>query len=335
VIRRILLLQVLLVGLAALAFGVGPLSVPGGLRPFVTAILLVYLASLLFLGWKLVIQPRWNGFRFNPTQDRAAIERRLAAFPVFFDTSEPEFAWVRDLEQRSAEILEEVRDLLAGNDGEEIQGFHTAYHNEVLSLSPTWKTLNLMSYGTVNSAVLPRTLEIVSRLPNVFTCNLSKLSPHTELKPHAGESTSYVRCHLGIQVPAPAPTTALHVAGQERSWEEGKVLAFCDGHWHGARNLSDEERYVLIFDVMPERLAWYTPQYCALMVALNVTQHLLPGRVSLDEPLWRPPVLLGYLAFATVGLPLFAGFYLYFRYFCRDRSPWMKRLADAGFGFYY
>ncbi len=205
----------------------------------------------------------------------------------------------------------------------------------MLSLSPTWKTLNLLSYGTVNPGVLPRTAAVVSQIPNVFMCNLSKLGAHSEVKPHAGESTSYIRCHLGIDVPAAAPVTALHVGGEVVSWEEGRVLAFCDGHWHGAYNHSDGDRYVLIFDVMPQSLGWYTKQFCSLMVAFNVTQYLLPGRLNLDEPMWRPRVLLGYLGLATVGVPLLGGFYVYFQYLCRTRPLWVRRLSGAGFGFYY
>ncbi len=255
--------------------------------------------------------------------------------PRFFDTMEESFSWVAGFEDRAPEIIREVHEFIDQGGGNDPEGFQTAYHNSVLSLSPTWKTLNLLSYGTPNSRLLPRTLEIVSEIPNVFNCNLSKLPANSEVRPHAGESTCYIRCHLGIDIPAPAPTTALRVAGQERSWEDGKLLAFCDGHWHSAHNHSDQDRYVLIFDLMPPNLRWYRRQFCALMVALTVTGYLLPGRTSLDEPVWRPPVLLGCLSFATVGVPMAVTLYVYFRYFCRDHSGWMRRLSKAGFGFYY
>ena len=205
----------------------------------------------------------------------------------------------------------------------------------MLSLGPTWKTLNLLNYGTVNSRVLPRTVDILADVPGVFTCNVSKLAAHAEVKPHAGEATSYVRRHLGINVPAAAPIAALHVGGEVVSWVEGRVLAFCDAHWHGAYNHSDLDRYVIIFDIMPKRLAWYTRQFCSLMVAFNVTQYLLPGRLNLDEPMWRPRILLGYVGLATVGVPLLAGLYIYLHYRCRTRPLWIGRLSRAGFGFYY
>ncbi len=346
-IGRTALIQGILIAFVLILFWTGALTLEtfGPFLPAIAILLVLYFGASVFLGWKFIVQPRLHGFRFNRSQDKDKVTRQFSGFPVFYDTSgrEEEFKWVPGFEEDCTGVLEEVRGFLANGSGEKEgrqpadDAFNTAYQNEVLSLSPTWKTLNLMSYGTTNqnAQLLPRTREIVSRLPSVFTCNLSKLAPRTELRPHAGESTCYIRCHLGIEIPAMAPVTALHVAGEERSWEEGKVMAFCDGQWHGAHNRSDEERYVLIFDIMPSRLEWYTKQYCALMVALNVTQYLLPGRVSLDEPLWRPKVLLGYFAFATAGVPILAGMYAYFRFFCSFRTPWMKRLSKAGFGFYY
>ena len=344
-ILRVAILQALLLGTGAvLQLRTGFLSVGGVAgEPFgygqlgsvVALVIVLYAVALLFMGWKFDVQPRLNGFRFNSAQNPETVESELAGLPIFYDITESEFSWVADLEAGASEIIGEVRDFLAGEDNPEATKFHTAYHNTVLSLGPTWKTLNLLSYGTVNSDLLPRTVDIISRVPNVFTCNLSKLGAHAEVKPHAGESTSYVRCHLGIDIPAPAPLTALHVGGEVVSWEEGRVLAFCDGHWHGAYNHSDDDRFVMIFDIMPESLAWYTKQFCALMVAFNVTQHLLPGRLNLDEPMWRPRILLGYAGLATLGVPLFTAFYVYFRYLCRTRPKWVGRLSGAGFGFYY
>lgn len=297
-------------------------------------ILVVVIAgSGVFMLWKFVLQPERNRFRFNPSQNRKAVERMMRRYPRFYDTSDAEFSWVRQFEEHAPEIMTEIKEFLASDAAQ--QGFRTAYENTLLSLSPTWTTVNLISYGSTSSPDLPRTSRLVSGLPNVFNCNVSRMVPHSELKSHAGEATCYVRCHMGVKVPATAPTTALHVGGEVRSWKEGEVIAFCDGHWHGAVNGADSERLVLIFDVMPERLRWYTRQYCALMLALNATLYILPGRFNLDEPLWRPSILAGYVGLATIGLPVLCAFYLRFKYSDQARPAWSRRLREAGFGFYY
>lgn len=290
-------------------------------------------ASGAFLLWKFILQPELHGFRYNPSQRREVVERVMKRFPKFYDTKEAEFGWVTQFEQCAPEILSELNAYLRRSSAK--QAFHTAYDNEILSLSPSWATLNLISYGLDNSTELPRTLELVRQIPNVFTCNVSRMKPQSALKEHAGEASCYVRCHMGLIVPATAPTTALHVGGTTQPWATGKVTAFCDAHWHGAVNGADNYRYVLIFDIMRKRLGWYTEQYCALMLALNVTIYLLPGRFSLDEPLWRPGIFASYVGFGTIGLPLITSYYLYFKHSDKARPTWTKRLRDAGFGFYY
>lgn len=296
-------------------------------------LVVIIAASGAFLIWKFVIQGERNKFRLNPSQNQVAVKKFMKRFPTFYDTSEEEFAWVKPLEEHAPEIINEVMTYLESDAAK--KEFRTAYENTLLSLSPTWTTLNMISYGSVSSNELPRTLDLVSQLPNVFNCNVSRVQPHSVLKSHAGESSSYIRCHMGIKIPAEAPVTAMHVGEETRSWKEGKVMAFCDGHWHGAVNGADSERLVLIFDVMPERLGWYTRQYCALMLALNATLYILPGRFNLDEPIWRPGIFLGYLGLATIGLPILSAFYLRFKYSDRARPAWSRRLREVGFGFYY
>ena len=293
--------------------------------------------SSLFLFWKFEIQPRANGMRFNPSQNKNVVDKVLSTYPKFYDLNDPEFDWAEQIEANSQEIITEIRALIAKSDADPSGGgFNTAYNNKVLSLSDTWKTLNLVSYGAVNSDLLPRTQEILRKAPNMFNCNVSRLGPKSKVKFHAGESTSYIRCHMGVTVPAEKPISAMYVGDESEGWTEGKIIAFCDAHWHGAENGADSDRYVLIFDVMPKRLGWYTKQFCALMVAMNVTQYFLPGRMSLDEPLWRPQVFLGYLSFSTFGLPLMTALYVYFRYLCGEKRPaWLGRLRKAGFAFYY
>ncbi|MBX3579783.1 MAG: aspartyl/asparaginyl beta-hydroxylase domain-containing protein [Rhizobiaceae bacterium] len=341
---RILLVQVVWIVVFVALHQVGLFPSLGAITAFLTGtaagwvaslLLAIYLGALLFLTWKTEVQPRLHGFLLNPSQHKPVVDFFMRGYPRFYDTSTREFQWVGELERAAPVILDEAREMIRANGGEPGAAFKTAYDNRLLKLGGSWKTLNLMSYGQPNSPLMPRTMEVMRRVPNLFLVNLSRMAPKSRLKFHAGESTAYVRCHMGIKIPAQAPVTAMHVRDEQRSWEEGKVLAFCDGQWHGSVNGSDEERYVLIFDVMPSGLGWYTKQFCALMVAFNVTQLLLPGRLGLDEPLWHPGVFLANTLMAVAGLPMLVGFYAYFCSLDGERPKWLGRLGDAGFGFYY
>lgn len=56
-----------------------------------------------------------------------------------------------------------------------------------------------------------------------------------------------MRVHLGVVVPEGC---TLMVNGQEKRWEEGKVMVFDDTFRHEAWNPSfDQERIVLMFDI--------------------------------------------------------------------------------------
>ena len=54
-----------------------------------------------------------------------------------------------------------------------------------------------------------------------------------------------VRHHLGIEVPAGVHLT---VAGETRSWKQGRCLAFDDSFAHAVRHEGESRRVVLIVD---------------------------------------------------------------------------------------
>ncbi len=200
------------------AFGVYGTSVTWDL---LRLLIVIIAASGGFMLWKFVIQPELNKFRFNPSQNRKTVERLMRRYPKFHDTSKANFSWIQDIEKHAPEIINEIKEFRKDDAADQL--FQTAYQNDILSLSPTWTTLNLISYGSINSHDLPRTLEILNQAPNIFNCNVSRMVPRSELKQHAGESTCYIRCQLGLQIPAEAPTTAIHVSDETRSWKEGEV----------------------------------------------------------------------------------------------------------------
>ena len=81
----------------------------------------------------------------------------------------------------------------------------------------------------------------------------SVLQPGTHIKPHRGYPGSFLRCHLGLQIPA--GNCGLKVERETRHWQPGKTLVFDDRFLHEAWNLTATERVVLLIDFIPESKA--------------------------------------------------------------------------------
>lgn len=101
-----------------------------------------------------------------------------------------------------------------------------------------------------NCAKFPKTVEIVEKLPGLQMAGFSALSPGCHITPHsgyAGYSDKILRSHLGLIIP---DKCRIKVAGEERAWQEGKMLIFDDSLTHEAWNKSDRLRVVLLVDFL-------------------------------------------------------------------------------------
>lgn len=86
----------------------------------------------------------------------------------------------------------------------------------------------------------------------------SWLDPKYIVKGHHSADNFRVRCQLALDIP---DDCYLKVAGEARTWTEGKVLLLDDSFWHEAVNNSDRHRGVFLTDfwhpdlTIPERRA--------------------------------------------------------------------------------
>ncbi len=84
---------------------------------------------------------------------------------------------------------------------------------------------------------------IPGRSPSIL---FSKLAAGTKIPPHHGLINTRLICHLPLVVP---DGCHFRVGGETRQWREGQAWAFDDTIEHEARNDSDQDRTILIFDV--------------------------------------------------------------------------------------
>jgi aspartyl/asparaginyl beta-hydroxylase (cupin superfamily) len=182
---------------------------------------------------------------------------RLPAL-TFFDPDH--FPWIDDLQAMTDAVEAEFREVAASAQA----GFrpYVAYRADEpvnqwqeLNHSPRWNSFHLWAQGrsveehlgrcprTAQALALVDRVEIAGLCPNAM---FSVLAPGTRIPPHTGETNARLVAHLPLIVP---PDCSFRVGYDWRRWERGKVLVFDDTIEHEARNDSDQQRVVLIFDV--------------------------------------------------------------------------------------
>ncbi len=115
-----------------------------------------------------------------------------------------------------------------------------------------WKVFLLYLTGRqtdVAKECCPKTLEILSKIPNLMQAFFSVMDPKKSVPLHEGPYLGYLRYHLGIRTPKNNPPSII-VKGQPYTWEASKAVLFDDSWPHEVINESEEPRAVLIVDVL-------------------------------------------------------------------------------------
>lgn len=169
----------------------------------------------------------------------------LPGVPAHMFYNPAEFEWAQALEDAYPIIKEELMNVLA-SDG---AGFKS-YMSEANQRLSGWNTYNFFFYGKKfeeNCARCPRTTALLESLPRFERDHImfSSLNPHSRIPPHVGPMNGIVRAHLPLIVPQGC---YIRVGNEERTWHEGKLLAFDDSFEHEVFNHSDQVRIVLFMN---------------------------------------------------------------------------------------
>ena len=170
------------------------------------------------------------------------------------------FPWLEELEAATADIREEFQAVRAGDE----QGFK-AYFNygdtlpldqfAALNRSTRWSVYYLWRDGrpvAEHQARCPKTTAALERIPRLDIPDVgpqaffSMLKPQTTIPHHVGVTNARLIVHLPLVIP---PQCTFRVGSDIRPWQPGTAWVFDDTIEHEARNDSDEERAILIFDI--------------------------------------------------------------------------------------
>lgn len=199
--------------------------------------------------------------------------------PAFFNAED--FDWAKTLTDNYETILHELKPLMHESNTD-----LKPYFDDGLQYPPkNWKTIGFYFWGRRNHKTckrFPKTNNILKTIPGLISASFNMLEPHSHIKPHFGDTNAVYRVHLGIKIPEGLPNCGFKVSGEDRAWEEGKLLIFLDANVHEAYNHTAQRRYILLLDIVRSEFA--EKKY-------NVCSHVL-GMLSLYYIISLHPVLI-------------------------------------------
>ncbi|MFM7566730.1 MAG: aspartyl/asparaginyl beta-hydroxylase domain-containing protein [Flavobacteriales bacterium] len=166
----------------------------------------------------------------------------------FYDVSQ--FPTLHFLSEYLETIKKELTVLLQGS-AKKTPWMETFPQYVVSNASEAWKVFPFTFYTMnhpVNQQQCPETTAIIRKIPDLISCDFSRMKGKTRISPHTGYSRMILRCHFPVIVPN-GKTCGITVGNEKRFHEEGQLLLFDDSYEHAAWNDSDEDRIVLMFDI--------------------------------------------------------------------------------------
>lgn len=170
----------------------------------------------------------------------------LVGDPAIFESTA--FPFVRVLEENWQVIRAEAEAVLQAR--EALPALHEiSPDHDRLSADGTWRAYFLQGYGIRcerSCARCPRTTELLSTVPGLWSAFFSILAPGSHLPRHRGPTKAIVTWHLALIVPKESERCWIEVEGRRCLWEEGRSLIFDDARKHEVSNTSQEDRVVLL-----------------------------------------------------------------------------------------
>ena len=117
-----------------------------------------------------------------------------------------------------------------------------------------WRLFGLIAHGkaiTENITQAPETYRLGNKVSGVLSVGFSLLEAGGQTDIHRGYDSSFYRFHLPLIVPEKdngSNNCFLWIDGRRVDWSE--PFMFDDTRIHGAWNLTRQDRYVLIVDVL-------------------------------------------------------------------------------------
>jgi aspartyl/asparaginyl beta-hydroxylase (cupin superfamily) len=165
--------------------------------------------------------------------------------PSFWD--ENQFSWSGLFKENLNSICSELESYIAQNK------LDPYFNKQMTNERDVWKTISLKTWGIElfsNQKHFPNTTNLMNKFPEIVSLSFNRLEPGGKILPHCGDTNAIVRCHLGLIIPEQKEGCYFTVRGESKSWKKGEWIVFTDAFVHEAENNTNEDRYILLMDVM-------------------------------------------------------------------------------------
>jgi aspartyl/asparaginyl beta-hydroxylase (cupin superfamily) len=213
--------------------------------------------------------------------------------PWFYDTKN--YLPLAEIESHWAELKGEIIDFIKEKDSMFISN-KSVYEN--IDVNNGWSVIVFLFWGLKISGEFkkkcPKTMRYIDKVPGFVSLSISRLSPHSTLAEHTGDTNAMLRCHLGVEIPSSLPNCGLKVNGEEKSWEEGKWIIFNDAYNHGAWNNMDKRRIVIILDFIKPEFIRQKNIACAFILTRHVSYIYHKVKLIAKMPVFMKTVLFAF-----------------------------------------
>lgn len=239
-------------------------------------VLYVYIASVLFIHFRSRVRLRFarqfleHSGLMAPFNSLFYLFSAVPTTPIVGTSHFPELLPLRNGWKT---IRDEAATLL---DADEILPSHR--HDDLVFMSfykRGWKRFHLKWYGDfLPSArrLCPKTVELVTSIPNVRAAAFTVLPAGAELGKHRDPFAGSLRYHLGLITPND-DRCAIWVDGDKHTWHDGEDVVFDETMVHWARNDTSTTRVILFCDVT-------RPLHTSLVRGLNWLMMNTLGRAT-------------------------------------------------------
>lgn len=228
--------------------------------------------------------------------------------PSYIDAKQ--FNWANDLQLNVDSIKEELTSYLQTH---QLQGY---FNSSMVSKKNSWRTIALKTWNIQlfkNQKQFPVTTALLNKYPQIISASFNLLESNSNILPHCGDTNAIYRCHLGLNIPEGLPNCGFKVRDELRAWENNQWLIFMDAYKHEGWNNTNNNRYILLIDVLRDEFKPKKAYVCSTVLTSLFLQKRVENHkwLSLTKP-WLVKIITRSLRpFAQLALFLSNTFKLF------------------------